>query len=145
MKRMTALAFLAATVITLTARTYAQSSLPVEARVPFDFRLQDRAFPAGTYQITYYATKGVILIQNRDGSFQGVSATYGADGSSPSQGILVFRKYGQQYFLHDVLCSEAHMNVEVPTSRLEKRARIQEAHLTSAQTQIVAVLRSGAK
>jgi hypothetical protein len=57
--------------------------------------------------------------------------------------MLVFRKYGQKYFLRDVLCTEADMNVEVPTSRLEKRARVQEAQLASTQT--VAVVRVGTR
>ena len=146
MKRMTVLAFLAATLVPMTgARAHAQISLPVEAKVPFNFVVQDRAFPAGTYRITYYAPKGVILIQNRDGNVAGMSTTYAADGLPRGQGMLVFRKYGEQYFLHDVLCSEADMNVTVPTSKLEKRARVQEGHLASPQTQIVALLRGGAK
>ena len=144
MKRMTALAFLAATLVSMTgARANAQISLPVEAQVPFNFMVQDHEVPAGTYRITYYATKGAILIQNRNGSFHGMSTIHAADGLPGSQDMLVFRKYGQRYFLHDVLCNEADMNVTVSTSKLEKRARIQEAHLGSTQT--VALLRSGAK
>lgn len=145
MKRMTALVFLAATMIALTARTYAQISLPVEAKVPFNFMVQDHAFPAGTYRITYYAAKDALLIQNRNGNFAGMSATHAADSLPRGKSMLVFRKYGEQYFLHDVLCNEADMNVTVPTSKLEKRARIQEAHLGSTQIQIVATLRGGAK
>ena len=146
MKRMIAFAFLAATLVSMTgARAHAQISLPVDAKIPFNFMVQDRAFPAGTYRITYYATNGAILIQNRNGSYAGMSTTYAADSLPRGQNMLVFTRYGQQYFLHDVLSSEADMNVTLPTSKLEKRARVQEAHLASPQTQIVAVLRSGAK
>lgn len=144
MKRMTALAFFAATLVSMTgARAHAQISLPVDAKIPFNFMVQDRAFPAGTYRITYYATKDAILIQNRDRSFNGLSTVHAANGLPGGQGMLVFRKYGQEYFLHDVLSSEADMNVMLPTSRLEKRVRLQEAQL--ANTRIVALLRSGAK
>jgi hypothetical protein len=66
-----------------------------------------------------------------------------ADDKESYGGELVFAKYGNQYFLHEVLCSALSMNVALPTSRLEKRARIQEAQLPRSET--VAVLRTGAK
>jgi hypothetical protein len=71
-----------------------------------------------------------------------LTTTYPAD---PSTGVgkLIFTKYGNQYFLHEVLCSDVSMNVEIPKSRLETQARIQEAQLPHSET--VAALRTGAK
>jgi hypothetical protein len=99
--------------------------------------------PAGTYQVSYNAAKTAILIRSQDDRFHALNAIHTADPST-NDNVVVFTKYGNQYFLHEVLCGAVAMHVALPASKPEKRARIQEAHLASAQTQIVAVLRSGA-
>jgi hypothetical protein len=38
---------------------------------------------------------------------------------------LVFHKYGDQYFLCEIRSQESSLNVELPTSKEEKRARAQ--------------------
>ena len=142
MKRTTALAFLAATLISMTAAPgHAQAGI-VEAKIPFDFNVGDQAFPAGGYRISY-ATQTAILVSSLDGRFHAMTAIYPADGRPGGHGVLVFTQYGNHYFLHEALCSAADMNVAVPTSRLEKLARVQEARLAGTQT--VAALHVGAK
>jgi hypothetical protein len=111
--------------------------------VPFDFTVGNQVFPAGTYQVSYSATKTAILIRSQDDDlFHAFATAYPADPST-SGGKVTFTKYGNQYFLHEVLCSALSMNAALPTSRLEKRARIQEAQLPHSET--VAALRTGAK
>jgi hypothetical protein len=143
MKRTTVFAFLTAALISMTlmgsARAHAQAP---GFTVPFDFTVGNQVFPAGTYQVSYYPTETVILIRSQDGRFHASTTTHLADPSS-RDGEVVFTKYGSQYFLHEVLCSARSMNVALPTSRLEKRARIQEAQLPHSET--VAALRTGAK
>ena len=142
MKRMTALAFLAATLISMTAaRAPAQAGM-VEAKVPFDFIVQNQTMPAGAYRISYVAD-GAILIRSLDGRFAVGTITYGAEGLPPGEGRLVFKQYGNRYFLHEVLCSDVDMNLALPKSKLEKRINVEEARL--AHSQIVAVLRAGEK
>ena len=48
---------------------------------------------------------------------------------------LVFQRYGDQYFLHEVLCpATASTNVDIPASRLEKRERTEaKLHQTVAK------------
>jgi hypothetical protein len=140
MKRMTALLFLlAATLIAMgSVRAHAQST---GFKVPFDFTVGNQLFPAGTYQVSYPAQR-VILIQSQDERFYAMSMIYAADPAT-SDNKVVFTKYGNQYFLHEVLCSAMSMDVALPTSRLEKRARIQEAQLPHSET--VAALLTGAK
>jgi hypothetical protein len=143
MKRITVLAFLTATLISMAgARAHAQTAT---FKVPFDFTVGKQVLPAGTYQVSYASeTHGNgIMIRSRDERPHGaLTTTYPAD---PSTGVgkLIFTKYGNQYFLHEVLCSALAMNVALPTSRLEKQARIQEAQLPHSET--VAALRTGAK
>ena len=140
MKRIPALAFLTAALISMgSACAHAQA---LGFKVPFDFTVGNRALPAGTYQVSYYPAKHAILIRSQDERFHAFTSTYPADPSTGG-GKVVFRKYGNQYFLHEVLCSAVSMNVALPTSRLEKQVRIQEAQLPHSET--VADLRTGAK
>jgi hypothetical protein len=140
MKRITALAFLTAALIAMgSACAHAQAP---GFKVPFDFTVGSQVLPAGAYQVSYDATKTAILIRSQDDRFHAFTTTHLADPST-RDGEVVFTKYGNQYFLHEVLCSALSMNVAVPTSRLEKRARIQEAQLPHSEA--VAALRTGAK
>ena len=139
MKSTTVLTYLAATLISMgSACANAQAT---EFEVPFDFTVGNQVFPGGTYEVSR-ATQDTILIETPDGRFRAFTTTYPADPST-SGGKVVFIKYGNQYFLHEVLCSALMMNVAFPASRVEKRARIQEAQLPHSK--IVAALRTGAK
>jgi opacity protein-like surface antigen len=140
MKRITVLAFLTAALISMaSARAHAQAPA---FKVPFDFTVGNQVLPAGTYQVSYYATKNAILIRGEDERFHAFTSIQ-PDDPSTSGGKVVFTKYGNQYFLHEVLCGAVSMNVALPTSRMEKQARIQEAQLPHTET--VAALRTGAK
>jgi hypothetical protein len=143
MKRIPALAFLTAALFSMismgSACAHAQAA---GFKVPFDFTVGNQVFPAGTYQVSYHPTKVAILIRSQDDRFHAFTTTHAAD-TSTRDGEVVFAKVGNQYFLHEVLCSALSMNVAVPTSTLEKRARIQEAQLPHSEA--VAALRIGAK
>jgi hypothetical protein len=140
MKRITALAFLTAALVSMGSfRAHAQA---IQFKVPFDFTVQSKALPAGTYQVSYVAASS-ILIRSLDGRFYALTITNAAEGSPTSGGKLIFRKYGNQYFLHEALCNNMGMNAEIPTSGLEERARIQQAQIPGSET--VAALHVGAK
>ena len=140
MKRITVLAFLTAALISM-GSACAHAQAPV-FKVPFDFTVGNLVLPAGSYQVSYYAPRSAIMIRSEDGRFHALTTTYLANPST-SGGKVVFTKYGNQYFLHEVLCSALSMNVALPTSKLEKRARIQEAQLPHSET--VVALSTGAK
>lgn len=140
MNRMTTLAFLTTAFIsTGSIRAHAQE---VRFNVPFDFTVQNQVLPAGTYGVSH-ASQNAILIETRDGRFHTMTVTSADDRRSYGLGKLVFAKYGNQYFLREVLCSDVSMNVEIPKSTREKQVRIQEAQVPHSET--VAALRSGAK
>jgi hypothetical protein len=140
MKPVTTLAFLTAALISMgSARAHAQAPA---FKVPFDFTVANQVFPAGTYQVSYYPTKSAILIRSEDERFHAFTAIHPADPSA-SDSEVIFTKYGNQYFLHEVLCGAISMHVALPTSRLEKQARVQEAQLPHGEA--VAALRTGAK
>lgn len=142
MQHMNALAYVAATLVILMAGTRVQAQM-VEAKVPFDFHIQNKALPAGTYQISH-ASGNAILIRSLDWRFQAFAPTYATDPLLRGDGKLVFRKYGTQYFLREVLCSRGNINVAIPASKREKQVSVEEARLGSSN-QTVAALRTGAK
>lgn len=131
MKRITALAFLATTLIPIsTACAHAQS---VEFKVPFDFTVSNQVLPAGTYVVSY-AAGNAVLVRIQNGRFNAFSTTNGADSQSTGGCEFVFSRYGDQYFLHQVLCRRADMKAELPTSTFEKRVRLQQAQLPRTET-----------
>jgi hypothetical protein len=140
MKRITALAFLTAALISIgTVSAHAQV---VKFNIPFDFIVDNQVLPAGIYGVSQ-ATQSAILIKTWDGRFHAMTSIFADDKQSYGVGKLIFAKYGNQYFLREVLCSDVSMNVEIPKSTREKQARIQEAQLPHSET--VAALHVGEK
>ena len=97
----------------------------LKANIPFDFTVGNTLLPAGEYTITS-PMREVIVLRTAGHSASVVSTENYAESKSGSE--LVFDKYGEQYFLHEVLCPKvASMNLEVAPSKAEKSARQQIA------------------
>jgi hypothetical protein len=138
MKRITAIALLStATFITLgSALAQAQT---VEAKIPFGFIVQNQVLPAGTYRISSAGTN-LVKIWTRDRPVMEMITTYSSSNGLGSDSALLFNKYGDQYFLREILCESANIRSTLPASNLEKQARIREARLHSTD-QIMAAVR----
>jgi hypothetical protein len=136
MKRITAIAFLAIANFALAGTSFAQST-GVRANVPFDFTVGNKLLPAGTYTIKEQS-EHVIVIQNHDKPIAALSLVNGDSNRSPNGGKLMFHRYGSQYFLSEILCEQASMNLQVPTSKTEKRTALQEAKLRARGETFVA-------
>jgi hypothetical protein len=84
---------------------YAQSSQPLQAKVPFAFSAQNMTLPAGSYELTYSNTAHTLWIRGLDPDSKGAFVTaLPADASEASgtSGKLVFRCYGQSCYLAQV-------------------------------------------
>jgi hypothetical protein len=128
MKRNAAIALIALSTLAAGSRALAQEP-GVKATVPFEFTVAGKLLPADTYTITS-SSHGVISIESADKHIRIVTTTQQSGDESAKGSELVFDKYGQQYFLHEVLCpAVASMNVNIPKSKLEKQVQIQEARL----------------
>src|ERR1700747_1049762 len=91
-----------------------------KASIPFNFNVGDRWVPAGTYLITSdIKNLKVVSIHSEDGKIALLSVTQ-SDDRRLNVDKLVFTKYGDQYFLHEILCSHCGMNVAFPGSKHEK-------------------------
>jgi hypothetical protein len=125
MKRITATALLAIANLAMAGTSFAQSN-GVQANVPFDFTVDNQVLPAGTYRIQTQSP-GLIMIRNHDKPIS-VLTLVNQDGTkSPNGGKLIFHKYGDHYFLSEILCDSASMNVELHPSKAEKRVQLQQA------------------
>lgn len=136
MKRNTAIALIAIANFAMAGTSFAQST-GVRANVPFDFTVGNKLLPAGTYTIKEQSDH-VILITNHDKPIAAISLVNGDSNRSPNGGKLKFHRYGSQYFLSEILCEQANMNLQVPTSKTEKKTALQEANLRARGETFVA-------
>lgn len=138
MKRTTAIALIAMANFALAGTSFAQSN-GVRATVPFDFTVGNRLLPSGTYTIQKQSkSPNVIVIRSHDKPIATLSLVSPDGNKSPNGGKLLFHKYGGQYFLSEILCDRADMNVAISPSKTEKRAQLQQATLNSSSQTVVA-------
>jgi hypothetical protein len=138
MKRTTAIALIAMANFVLAGTSFAQSN-GVRATVPFDFTVGTKLLPSGTYTIQKKSmNENVIVIKSRDKPIAVFNLVNQDSNKSPNGGKLLFHKYSGQYFLSEILCDQADMNVELPRSKTEKRAQLQQATLNSSSQTVVA-------
>jgi hypothetical protein len=101
----------------------------VRAFVPFDFSVGNKLLPAGNYAFIAEKQDQILIRSNDQSQFAVLTRTADGDQTKWIDGKLIFNKYGDQYFLSEVLCSSAAFNVDIPTSRMEKNAQHQMAEL----------------
>jgi hypothetical protein len=111
------------------AATSAKAQEPdLKANIPFDFMVGNTLMPAGEYTITS-PFQEVLELRTAGHIATVVSSESNVESKLGSE--LVFARYGDQYFLHEVLCPQvASLNLEVARSKAEKNAR---QHATEAQ------------
>jgi hypothetical protein len=120
MNRVSAIALLAIASVATGTGAMAQQ-LGLKANIPFDFSVGNTWMPAGEYSVTS-PLEGILELRSDNHSAYVASSqnSYATDSGNK----LVFDKYGDQYFLHQVRCSNHDsLNVEIPASKAEKRAR----------------------
>ena len=102
----------------------ALSSTPaVLARVPFNFTVGHDQFPAGTYTISRDPW-GLVTMRSTDRRLN-IIVTTTVEPDSMAGDKLVFRRYGDRYFLSKV--SSSAFSALFPVSKMEKAIQYQEA------------------
>ena len=139
MKRITAIALFAIANFALAGASFAQTD-SVKANIPFDFTVSNHVLPAGTYTIKKDSEQ-TVQIRNHDKPVAALAVVRQDNKTSSNGGKLVFHKYGDQYFLSEILCDSANMNLALPTSKTEKTVRLQEASIHTAGETLVATSR----
>ena len=138
MKRTTAIALIAMANLALAGTSFAQS-YGVRATVPFDFTVGNKLLPSGTYIMERQAkNSNVIMIRSHDKPIAVLSLAHPDGNKCRNGGKLLFHRYGGQYFLSEILSGGAGMNVELPPSKAEKRAQLQQATIKASSPTVIA-------
>jgi len=91
---------------------------PIHANIPFDFNVGTKSFAAGEYRVTHVSPL-VLAILNADGStIMMVPANNAYSNAAPGVAQLTFNRYGDRYFLSQVL--QDSRGWELPKSAVEK-------------------------
>ena len=100
-----------------------------KATIPFNFSVSNVWLPSGTYTLTSDAASPyVVSLRNEDNKTLLINVAH-ADDVQPGSHTLVFKKIGNEYFLHAIHCATRGMNVAFPESKREKKAESREASL----------------
>lgn len=132
MKKQTLIVF--ASLLLAVGTAYAQSSRLV-ADVPFDFMVGNKAFPAGEYTIKSIGMNGTsLLLQDSElKRVQIITPNFCASAQPQEESKLVFKVYGNHYYLSQIWTQGYEQGRELPMSRRE----MEEAQLTQGQHVVI--------
>ena len=122
MKRLSGFLLVSALVVALAAPLAAQT-LRVTANVPFEFVVGGQSMPAGEYSIASAGPSTTSAIRVSNGSTGVLSLAMNssvAPQEQTGQALLIFHRYGDQYFLSRIVDGVRSTVLELPTSRTEK-------------------------
>lgn len=139
MKRISALALLTIASMATCIGAIGQQAA-IKANIPFDFTVGDIWMPAGEYTISS-PTREVVQVRSADLARTATIVSMESSHESGSGSQLLFDKYGDQYFLHRVLCpTVTSLNLDLPQGKPEKQARSRslEAKLHKGEETLVA-------
>jgi hypothetical protein len=121
MNRITAISLLTLGSLASCAGAMAQQPA-MKADIPFGFAVGNTWLPAGEYTISS-PLRHLIEFQSADHANMATVVSAESHQESNSGSKLVFEKYGNQYFLHRVLCpTVSQMNLDVASGKMEKAA-----------------------
>lgn len=116
-----ALRFLSGLALLLAASSaFAQTHL--RANIPFDFMVDKAKLAAGEYDISSagFGTEKTLLLRNSDGKTLRMIIVNPVQANRPSsQTKLVFRRYGDRYFLSQIWVEGWDIGRELPRSARE--------------------------
>ena len=120
--------------------TQAQTNYGLRANVPFDFAVGDKTFSAGKIAARGEASSYALSISNRDeGQHVLRLARRLPDGRSSDRPKLIFRKYGNQYFLAQVWI-RSNSGWEIPRSKSQKAIEREMRVARNSKPELVTVL-----
>ena len=105
------------------------TSSSVVAQVPFDFMVNNKIIPAGESVVRSTGTDGQMLaIRNFDARQSALTASsYSQSNQAADSTVLVFKRYGNQWFLSEIRLEGSNTAYKLPESRAEAELRAQNA------------------
>ena len=136
MKRIITIVLLA--VACLIATSSANAQVITKATIPFDFTVEQQVLPAGTYLITQ-VSPGVIDFDNRARFIHLRFGVIPSDSVSERPDRMVFRQYGDRYFLSQLRGGFGEHVSDFYPSRLEKNIRLERSAAVTELTEEIAL------
>lgn len=101
--------------------SHAQSAPKFEAKIPFEFKAGTTSLPAGEYLIGLVGTQTEMLaIQNVKTGERAVVIPVGVETNvMQNEAKLTFHRYGDQYFLSQLLTPGTTHGMAIPRTRAE--------------------------
>lgn len=116
------------------------SSSKVVAQVPFDFMVSNKIIPAGECTVQSTGMDGQILaIRNFDARKAALAKSSAGEAKASDNTVLVFKHYGDRYFLSSIRIEGSSRTYELPESKAEAELRAQNA--PASQTTLLASLK----
>jgi len=98
----------------------------IRASIPFDFTVRGKTLPAGEYALTRIGDEpsGLLIRNVRDKREHIVFETEPKDARRiPRRNVLVFNRYGDSYFLEEVVTAGEETGRELEPSHAERTLR----------------------
>lgn len=127
MKNVVAKLGLLAVIIAAGVTANAQSlNYRLTANIPFDFSVAGQKLPAGKYWFNRAQQSNgdtVVQIRSTDGHANLARLTIPVFANDPAKhNLVIFKRYGDEYFLSEIWPAGAVTGREVPKSRAEREA-----------------------
>jgi hypothetical protein len=121
-----------------TASAFAQT-ISLKANIPFNFVVNGKTLPAGEYTVQSMGSERALSIRNSDQAAKSLVLANACESMRPvDRTKLVFRRYGDQYFLARVWIGGNTSGQEIPASKQEAELA---ARYSAPETVSVAALR----
>ena len=108
------------------------SSARVVAQVPFEFMVANKIVPAGECEVQAITMDGqTLVIRNAEAKVGLFSRSSQAEGKqSASNYAMVFKHYGDRYFLSGIRLQGSKITYRLPESKVEAELRAQNVSAT---------------
>jgi len=98
----------------------------IRASIPFDFNVRGKTLPAGEYEISRIGDDPIdLLMRNVNNKHEHV--VFGTEPEDarriPRRNVLVFNRYGDTYFLEEVVTAGEQTGREITPSHAERTLR----------------------
>ena len=114
----------------------------IRASIPFDFTVRGRSLPAGEYEITRISDEASgLLIRNVDRKHEAVFETEPVYNRKLARNDeLVFHRYGESYFLSEILTASEDRGEELTPSHAERKLQREVARNQMAPETVTVAL-----
>ena len=100
----------------------------LKANIPFDFVVSNRTLPAGTYTVQCKGGSHSVILRGVDVKAALIAITQSTSAAKlPREGMLIFNRYGNSYFLAEVWRPGNPNGNALPKSKTEREVAAQAA------------------